>query len=160
MAKPCVCGCGRELGWGNARVAKNADQILRRLPMVHRVAKVLAAHDMSGAANAARFVEIGCDNAYWVLKDAHGDKGARAFMPSLGQVLAWCRKADELVAPVWGMDEAWATWWLELGCPIADASKIGGGSRLGAKWDGQLLLPSNAPPAPPISAKRIPAEQS
>ena len=124
------------MGWSGARVAQNAVRILERLPAAHRMSELFVDWEEPGAAKLKKFVRDGAESARWVLKDAHGDRGARAVMPSVSAVMHWCLEADKLSSPLPALDPGWCGWWQGQGQPLADISGMG---PLTSEWDGQLL---------------------
>ena len=141
--KPCPCGCTRQLGWADGRAAKSAGEVVRCLPYVHRLARVIEAAESREAKTALTFVKQGVDYALGVLQVAHGDHSpsAQRSMPSIAEGVSWLRRADQLRPDIQTLDKEWWFWFKRRGEPVANLD-------VGRIWNGQVR--GSGPPEPPI----------
>lgn len=142
--KPCPCGCGRELGWSDRRIAHSAGLVVERLPVALRTARCLQQSGSPEEATARTFVEDGVDCAERVLRVAHGDHSteAKRLMPGDGEGVAWFRVASRLVPSLERMDSEWWQWYQKRGEPPADLEHTNGA------WNGEVR--GVGEPEPPL----------
>jgi hypothetical protein len=141
--KPCPCGCTRQLGWADGRAAKSAGEVVRCLPYVHRLSRVLEATNPREAKTALAFVQQGVEYALGVLQVAHGDHSpsAQRSMPSIAEGASWLRRAGQLRPDIQTLDTDWWFWFKRRGEPVANLD-------VGRSWNGQVR--GSGPPEPPI----------
>jgi hypothetical protein len=140
--KACPCGCGRQLGWSDRRIAANAALVVDLLPVVGRTAAVLERSTSSEAAETRAFEAHGVDVARRLLRVAHGDRSveARRHQPGDGEAVAWYRVAVRLGPSLQQLDPVWWVWFEARGEPGAD---LGTGD---GPWDGRVR--GDGPPEP------------
>jgi hypothetical protein len=145
--KPCPCGCSRQLGWSDARIANSAGLVVSLLPIVERTAAVMTVSGSPEAVTAQGFAAEGLLYAQRVLRVAHGDHSpqAKRTMPSLSEGMAWIRRANQLPSALGKMDPEWMIWYKKSGAPPANLDGLREGDIRGAKLRGR-----QASPPPPI----------
>jgi hypothetical protein len=142
--KPCPCGCARQLGWSDSRVANSAGMVLQRLTVHARVAELLEVRGSINAADSRSFLNQGVSYADRVLRVAHGDHSpfAQEDMPTLKEGTWWVREADRVAPRLPESDPAWCRWYTEQGG--------GSGIRVGGKGSGKFRGQSSDPPPVPL----------